>query len=104
MVQPRNAFSALLRYVIHRGRAPLLAGAALALCLCGIAPARACMSGAAAPEDAVKVPALPAVEGSSVRRPLEAEPQPNSDEKRRVLILLLMNSSGAVRPFGGLGR
>ncbi len=104
MVQPRNAFSALLRYVIHRGRAPLLAGAALALCLCGIAPARACMSGAAAPEDAVKVPALPAVEGSSVRRPVEAEPQPNGDEQRRFLMLLLMNSSGAVRPFGGLVR
>ncbi len=121
MVQPRNAFSALLRFGIDRGRLPLLAGAALALCLGGVAPARAGTPPAdppgaaapedAAPEDAAKVPAsegssLPraATEVAAVRRPVEAKPQPSGDEQRRVLMLLLMNSAGPVRPFGGLGK
>jgi hypothetical protein len=121
MVQPRNAFSALLRSGIHRGRSLLLAGAALAFCLGSVAAARAGTPpadppGAAAPENAAPDDAakVPAVEGSSlppgaatevaaVRRPIEAKSQPSGDEQRRVLMLLLMNSAGPVRPFGGLG-
>ena len=115
MVQPRNAFSALLQSGIHRRRSSLLAGTALALCLGGVAPATAGTPpadppGAVAPEDAAKVPAVEgssvpraATEAASVRRPVEAKPQPSGDEQRRVLMLLLMNSTGPVRPFGGLG-
>ena len=121
MVQPRNPFSTLLSFRIYRGRSPLLAGAALALCLSCFAsrgagtppadPPPADSPGAAALEEAAKVPAvegssLPrvATEVATVRRPVEAKPQPDADEQRRVLMLLLMNSAGPVRPFGGIGR
>jgi hypothetical protein len=33
-----------------------------------------------------------------------AEAEHKSDERRRVFMLLLMNSAGPVRPFGNLGR
>src|SRR5690349_20829872 len=112
MVQPRNPFSALLRFRIYRGRSPLLAGAALALCLSCFAsrgagtpladPPPADPPGAAALEEAAKVPA---VEGSSLppnapteaaaaRGLVEAKPQPSGDERRRLLMFLLMNRAG----------
>jgi hypothetical protein len=122
MVQPRNPFSALLSFRIYRGRSPLLAGAALALCLSCFAsrgagtppadPPPADPPGAAALEEAAKVPA---VEGSSLppNAPTEAAaarglveakpPQPSGDERRRLLMFLLMNRAGPVRPFGGPG-
>lgn len=34
----------------------------------------------------------------------DAKPRQSSEQQRRVLMLLLMNSAGPVRPFGNLGR
>lgn len=53
----------------------------------------------AAPEPAAVVD--PAVE--TVKRP-DARSDPSGDQQRRMLMLLLMNSAGPVRPFGNLGR
>jgi hypothetical protein len=36
--------------------------------------------------------------------PAEAKPDPSGDQQRRVLMLLIMNSVGPVRPFGNLAR
>lgn len=56
---------------------------------------------APAPEPAAAVVDPAVVE--TVKRP-DARSDPSSDQQRRMLMLLLMNSAGPVRPFGNLGR
>lgn len=109
MVRPRTAASAFLRFEIHRGRAPLIAGAVLALGIVGTAAIILGAPDAVAPRKAVRVLDSTAFAGSSaelaaVRRPVEATPQRGSDEQRRFRMLLLMNSAARVPPFGGLSR
>lgn len=52
---------------------------------------------------AAGVPAAPAVTPTAAIVTPEASPEPD-DRQRRVLMLLLMNSAGPVRPYGNLGR
>jgi hypothetical protein len=111
MLGGRNAFTVLLRFGIRRGRSPLLAGVVLALCLGGIAPAMEVvappdLSDVGASDAAVKVTrkegaALPAtaIDVAAVRKTIEAKQQCDGDERRRLLIFLLMNSARPVRPF-----
>jgi hypothetical protein len=51
---------------------------------------------------ATSAPADPAVKPAAATTPA-ARPEPD-DRQRRVLMLLLMNSAGPVRPYGNLGR
>ena len=83
----------------------------LALCLGGIAPAMEVvappdLSDVGASDAAVKVTrkegaALPAtaIDVAAVRKTIEAKQQCDGDERRRLLIFLLMNSARPVRPF-----
>ncbi len=109
MALPRTAISAFLRSGIDRGRAPLVAGAVLALGGAGIAAITLGPPHAVAPKKAVGMSHATALAGSStelaaVHSPVEARPQPGSDELSRYRTRFLMNSSGRVRPFGGLSR
>jgi len=106
-----NAFTVLLRFGIRRGRSPLLAGVVLALCLGGIAPAMEVvappdLSDVGASDAAVKVtrkegaaPPATAIDVVAVRKIIEAKQQCDGDERRRLLIFLLMNSARPLRPF-----
>jgi hypothetical protein len=49
--------------------------------------------------------AVPAVtQAAVIVTPVEAKPLQSDDQQRRVLMLLLMNSAGPVRPYGNIGR
>lgn len=79
-------------------------------------PARSGASPDEAPSSVV-APAVPAVaapvagavanpavtQAAAIVTPAEAKPE-SGDQQRRVLMLLLMNSAGPVRPYGNLGR
>ena len=51
---------------------------------------------------AVAVPAV--TQAAVIVTPVEAKPLQSDDQQRRVLMLLLMNSAGPVRPYGNIGR
>ncbi len=109
MVLPRTAISAFLRSGIDRGRAPLIAGAVLTLGSAGIAAITFGPPHAVIPKKALETPLATALAGSStelaaVHSPVEARPQPDSDELSRYRTRFLMNTGGQVRPFGGLSR
>ncbi len=109
MVLPHTAISAFLRSGIDRGRAPLVAGAVLTLGGAGIAAITLGPPGAVAPKKAVGMSHAAALAGSTtelaaVHSPVEARSQPTSNELSRYRMRFLMNSSGRVRPFGGLSR
>jgi hypothetical protein len=109
MVRPGESCSCVRRSIPRRRRAVLFGGLTGALAFAamlswaGEEPATV-----AVPQVAVVTPAEP--EGSAtppevtvVKEP-EAGVERTSDQQRRVLMLLIMNSAGPVRPFGNLGR
>ncbi len=115
MVQPHDASAALLRSSIYRDRAWLLAGAVLTLCTVAAGPGWPDAPSDRTPEsvqsqDAAVPPRLeepaPASGNTQVAlvKPAEAKPPLNSEQQRQLMLLLLMNSAGPVRPFGGFGR
>jgi hypothetical protein len=61
-----------------------------------MAPAVAPISGA------IAVPVV--TDAAAIVSPAEAKSPRSDDRQRRVLMLLLMNSAGPVRPYGDLGR
>jgi hypothetical protein len=109
MVRLGEGCSWFRRSILGRRRATLLAGLAAVLAV-ATTPG---WSGeeelpAAVPQVAVVTPAE--TEGNAapasitVGKEPEAGADRTSDRQRRVLMLLIMNSAGPVRPFGNLGR
>ena len=110
MVRPgESCYSCVRRSIPRRRRAALIGGLTGALAFAAMPSWAGEEPGAAAvPQIAVATPAEP--EGSTtppevtvVKEP-EAGAERTSDQQRRVLMLLIMNSAGPVRPFGNLGR
>ena len=97
------------QWILLRHRGALL-GALVCALAAGAMPSSAVeeSSGTTVPQVAVVTPAE--TEGSSVPPVATVVKGPDagaahtSDQQRRVLMLLLMNSAGPVRPFGNLGR
>ena len=103
MVLPHTPISAFLRSRIDLQRAPLIAGAVLALGSAGIAAITLGPTHPVAPTKAV-VMSGSSTELAAVHRPFQATPQPDGDELSRYRTRLLVNSAGRLRPFGGLSR
>jgi hypothetical protein len=112
MVRPGDTCSYFPRLIRRCRRAPLVGGFACALVFAAI-PTMAAedATASASPDIAVATPEPSATSGASATpaaatavRPDETAGAKSSDQQRRVLMLLLMNSAGPVRPFGNLGR
>ena len=115
MVQPHDASATLPRPSIYRERAWLFAGAVFAVCALVAIPAKSGVTSdsvpegtlpqvAALPPGAVDVAPAPGATDVALIKRVDAKPQPSSEQQRQLMMLLLMNSAGPVRPFGGLGR
>jgi len=108
MVRPGERCSCVRRSIPRRCRA-LLGGLVGALAVAAT-PSWAGEEPAAdaVPQVAVVTPAEPEGSATPPAVTVVKEPEPGaertSDQQRRVLMLLIMNSAGPVRPFGNLGR
>jgi hypothetical protein len=109
MVRPGENYSRVRRSIARRRRAALLYGLTGALVFAAM-PSWAGEEPAAAAVPQVAVATTAEPEGSTTPPDVTVvkEPEPGaertSDQQRRVLMLLIMNSAGPVRPFGNLGR
>jgi hypothetical protein len=109
MVRPGERCSCVRRSIPRRRRAALLGGLTGALAFAAM-PSSAGDEPAAAdvPQVAVVTQAEPEGSAAPPAVAVVKEPEPGaertSDQRRRVLMLLIMNSAGPVRPFGNLGR
>lgn len=116
MVQPHDASGTLPRWSTYCERGWLFAGAVFAICAVITIPARSGVTSESVPESAVPQVAVvppgaatvaatpPGATDVALVKPADAKPQPSSEQQRQLMLLLLMNSAGPVRPFGGLGR
>jgi hypothetical protein len=94
------------------GSAGLWLGAALGIVMAGASLAEATggsdpsLQAAMATSTVLPTSAAPGVADPAGAQAAAAEPQPRSDaeEQRRVFMLLLLNSVGPLRPYGGLSR
>jgi hypothetical protein len=112
MVRPGDTCSSVTRLIRRYRRVALAGGLA-----CGVAFAATPLVAEEPSTDAVPqqmvtaAPETPEMSGASatptamtVTKPVDAPTEKSSEQQRRVLMLLLMNSAGPVRPFGNLGR
>jgi hypothetical protein len=98
---------------IRRPPLPMLPAALLSLLAAAATPAWSADEPAQSPmpQVAVAAPAEPEPADATTGEPAVAvvkPPEPatgwDSEQQRRMLMLLIMNSAGPVRPFGNLGR
>lgn len=115
MVQPHDASAALPILSRYRQRGWLSAMAVVTISVVTALPAWSGITSDNVPETAPQVAATvpggaqPAPSSGSstavaVIKPADAKPQVSSEQQRQFMMILLMNSAGPVRPFGGLGR
>jgi hypothetical protein len=117
MIRPGDTCSSISRLIRQYRRAAFISGLACGLVfamtpLAAQEPeASAVPDASAAPEVATAAAGAPETSGASaapatltLAKPADAGAEKSTEQQRRVLMLLLMNSVGPVRPFGNLGR
>jgi hypothetical protein len=106
MVRPGDTCSSISRLIRQYRSAAFIGGLACGLVVAAAPMVAEELPASEVPQIATAAPETPETSGAtatpaavSIVKPVDAQ----SEQQRRVLMLLLMNSGGPVRPFGNLG-